>query len=255
MPTPKLADYPRPNIASRTVDLSVVIPAYNEAARIGLTLDKILAYLKQQPFDSEIVVVDDGSTDDTVQVCRKKLASASHEILLNEANRGKGHSVRKGILAASGQIILFTDADLSTPIEDYEKLLASIHMGSDIAIGSRSTTSSDVQQRQNVIREIMGKTFNRIAHLLTFKGIHDSQCGFKAFKAAAAKKLFERQKVSGFCFDAEILYLAQRMRLKTSEVGVRWVNSPQSKVRIIKDSLTMLIDLFRIRLLHMGEKF
>jgi dolichyl-phosphate beta-glucosyltransferase len=238
-----------------TVDVSIVIPAYNEESRIGLTLDEIVRYFKKRGSDFEVIVVDDGSSDSTAEAARDRLISVPHQILRNLSNRGKGYSVRRGILASQGSIVLFADSDLSTPIEDFEKLEHALQNGFDVAIGSRALPTSDVQIHQNALRELMGKTFNVIARLLSFRVIRDSQCGFKAFKAPAAKALFERQKLNGFCFDAEILFLAQKMGYPIKEIGVRWRNSPKSRVHIIFDPIKMFWDLFCIRWLHFGEKY
>jgi len=231
--------------------LSIVIPAYNENDRLGNSLDRILSYVKGRHIPFEMIVVDDGSKDETVRVAREKLSGVSHQVIENGVNRGKGFSVRRGVQAAKGKYVLFTDADLSTPIEEIEKLMPYLEKGYDLAIGSRGVQSSQVEVHQNVLRETMGRTFNVIAHAVAFRGIKDSQCGFKLFKNEAAQSLFEHQKIDGFCFDAEVIFLAQKMGYRIAEVGVRWMNSPQSKVRILGDSLRMLIDLVRIRLLHM----
>ena len=240
---------------SSAVNVSVVIPAYNEEARLGPTLDAIVDYFKQRQTSFEIIVVDDGSMDGTAHIAVQKLDHVSYQILKNQSNQGKGYSVRRGVLAARGTMVLFVDSDLSTPIEDFDKLELALQDGYDIAIGSRALSSSHVEIHQNFLRETMGKTFNVIARLLSFRGIHDSQCGFKAFKQKAAKALFERQKLNGFCFDAEILFLAQKMGYRVQEVGVRWRNSSSSKVHIILDPIKMFWDLFRIRWLHRSEKY
>lgn len=240
---------------SSTVDVSIVIPAYNEEARIGPTLEHIARYFKERDTSFEIVLVDDGSQDRTAQVAVQKLNGIPYQILKNSQNRGKGFSVRRGVLASKGNLILFVDSDLSTPIEDFEKLEVVLRRGCDVAIGSRAMTSSDVQIHQNFLRETMGKTFNVVARLLSFHGIKDSQCGFKAFKSQAARALFERQRLNGFCFDAEVLYLAQKMGYRVQEVGVRWRNSPDSKVHILLDPIRMFRDLFLIRWFHRGEKY
>ena len=238
-------------------DVSIVIPAFNEEQRIGDSLTKIIRYFRQKKVSFEIIVVDDGSGDRTVEVCKEKMSTVSHKILVNGRNRGKGFSVRQGVFAAGGKIILFTDADLSTPIEEFDKLVKGLEGGDDMVFGSRALQSSQVELHQSWFRETMGRVFNAITNQLVFRGIyvHDSQCGFKAFKRAVAQRLFERQRLDSFCFDVEVIYLAQKMNYRISEIGIRWVNSPESKVRIFTDSLRMLIDLFRIRILHLGEKY
>jgi dolichyl-phosphate beta-glucosyltransferase len=235
-------------------DLSIVIPAYNEEKRIIPTLDSILSYFKESSLQFEIIIVDDGSTDQTVLVATDKLKFTPHMVLQNGVNRGKGFSVRKGALKSRGEIILFTDSDLSTPIEDFEKLKSALDDGYDIAIGSRGMPSTSIEKHQGLLRESMGKIFHYFARCLTFTEIRDSQCGFKAFKRQPGLTIFKSQKVNGFCFDAELLFLAQKMGYRIKEVGVRWKNSPQSRVKIISDSLSMFFDLFRIRLYHGGKK-
>ncbi|MDD5085335.1 MAG: glycosyltransferase family 2 protein, partial [Candidatus Omnitrophica bacterium] len=162
--------------------LSIVIPAYNEAGRIGESLDKLVRYLRTRPYGYEIVVVDDGSTDATREIVFEKLKGLPFSLIANSRNMGKGYSVRRGMLEAKGERLLFTDADFSAPIEELDKLLGAIEAGCDIAIGSRALKDSQVIVRQTWIREHMGKTFNFIARFLTFKGIMDSQCGFKCFR-------------------------------------------------------------------------
>jgi len=233
--------------------LSVVIPAYNEEPRIGQTLEEVVAFLKMQPFTWEIIVVDDGSADRTVEIVKKKLSGHPHRILENITNRGKGYSVKRGMLEARGYFLLFTDADLSTPIEEVTCFLEDLQGEVDVVIGSRSVKSSRVEIHQPFYREWMGRFFNAIARLFAFKGIHDSQCGFKGFTREAAGRLFEAQKLNGFSFDAEILYLAQRFGYRIKEMPVIWRNSPQSRVSILRDPAKMVMDLMRIRWIHKGD--
>lgn len=230
--------------------LSIVIPSFNEEKRIAPTLEQILVYLQKQPYPSEVILVDDGSRDRTVEIAEEKLASFPHRILQQEINQGKGAAVKRGMLEARGKYLLFTDADLSIPIKEVELLIANLERGFDIAIGSRALPGSRVEVRQNLLRETMGKIFNRIARLVSFKKIHDSQCGFKCFRREAAQSLFQVQKLKGFCFDAEILYLAQKKGYQIAEVPVTWRNSPNSRVRILRDSCQMLADLVRIPWIH-----
>ena len=230
--------------------LSVVIPSYNEENRLGVSLDKILSFLRGKNFSWEIIVVDDGSSDHTEALAREKLTGTPHQILRNIDNEGKGEAVRRGMLEAKGEYLLFSDADLSTPIEEVSRLLETLENGYDVAIGSRGLRESRVEVRQNPIREGMGKIFNRIARLASFKKIRDSQCGFKCFRKEAARALFAAQKLKGFSFDAEILYLAQKRSYRVAEVPVIWRNSPHSRVHILKDSLQMFMDVFRIPWIH-----
>ncbi len=233
------------------VFLSVIVPAYNEANRLGPTLENIKSYLRTQSYSSEILVVDDGSTDSTVDVANSKLAGFPHTLLLNGINKGKGYSVKRGMLAGKGRCLLFTDADLSTPIQECARFLKLMAEGGyDCVIGSRALPGSQIEIRQNFLRELMGKMFNKIARALSFKEIGDSQCGFKCFTQKAARDLFTRQKLKGFSFDAEILFLAQKLGYRVLETPVIWRNSAQSRVRMVSDPLAMFADLVRMRWMH-----
>jgi dolichyl-phosphate beta-glucosyltransferase len=228
--------------------LSVVIPAYNEEARIGPTLERILVYLKSQPYAFEVIVVDDGSTDATRERAAEALRGFPQGRVLERAeNKGKGYSVREGILAAEGSHILFSDADLSTPIEELEKLWPWIERGADIVIGSRALPESDIQVRQNRGRQLMGKTFNLCVRLFLMKGIPDTQCGFKLFRREAGRAVFERLETEGFSFDVEALLVARRMGFRIVQVGIVWRNCAPSKVRLIGSSVRMLAELRAIR--------
>lgn len=233
---------------THTPVLSVVIPAYNEALRIVNTLERVIAYLERQSYRSEIIVVDDGSFDQTVPVVLNILNHVEGGTLLqNGQNRGKGYSVRQGVLASRGQYVLFSDADLSTPIEEVEKLLPRVRADADIAIGSRGLRSSDVQVHQPFYRELMGKTFNGILRLLGLSQFHDTQCGFKCFRGDAARELFARQTLDHYSFDVEVLLLADMRGYRIEEVPVRWFNEPNSRVSAIKDSARMFADVLKIR--------
>jgi dolichyl-phosphate beta-glucosyltransferase len=233
------------------VFLSVVVPAYNEEARLGATLKCVREYLESRPYASEIIVVDDGSTDRTSAVAAEALGGRTGDRILRRAdNRGKGASVKEGVLAAAGELILFTDADLSTPIDEIEKLLPEIEKGADIVIGSRAMDGSDIQVRQNRFREWMGKTFNVFVRTCAVDGIRDTQCGFKLFKRKAARAVFPELGTCGFCFDVEALFLGRRMGLQIAQVPVIWRNSPRSKVRIVRSSARMIWDLLGIRRRH-----
>ena len=232
------------------IKLSIIIPAYNEEKRLGLTLEKITAFLKKQPFASEVIVADDGSRDRSAALAREKLEGFQHQVLETPANEGKGSAVRRGMLAACGKYRLFTDADLSTPIEEAPRFLKFLEEGYDAVIGSRGLSNSNVEVPQNALREAMGRIFNVFARLLAFRGIRDSQCGFKAFTAKAAEDLFRRQKLNGFSFDVEIVFLAQRRGYKLLETPVTWRNSEQSRVKLLSDPFAMFLDLLKIRWLH-----
>jgi len=234
----------------------VVIPAFNEAERIGATLKKIHEYLLTKNYRSEIIVVDDGSTDNTRRVVRKTAQEIPLiRLLENGVNRGKGYSVRAGVLHSHGKVILFSDADLSTPIQEVEKLADWVNKGYDVAIGSRALPGSDILVRQERPRELMGKTFNRLVQLLTVSGIRDTQCGFKLFKKKAARDLFEKQTIWGFGFDVEILFIASKNGYRIKEVPIKWINSPDSRVHMVKDSFSMFCDLVRIRTRYLTGKY
>jgi dolichyl-phosphate beta-glucosyltransferase len=227
----------------KRASISVVIPAYNEELRISKTIEKISLYLGGR-FDYEIIVVDDGSKDKTALVVE---GLRSVRLIRNRQNIGKGYSVRRGILEAKHRLILMSDADLSTPIEEIEKLLPFIEEGFDIAIGSRGLKESDIEVRQPWYREGMGKIFNLFVRSLVIGGIKDTQCGFKLMKGDAAKKIFERCRINGFGFDVEALFIARKMNLMIKEVPIRWINSPNSRVRLVGDPIRMFFDLLRIR--------
>ncbi|MFH0983957.1 MAG: dolichyl-phosphate beta-glucosyltransferase [Candidatus Omnitrophota bacterium] len=230
--------------------LSVVIPAYNEELRLPQTLASVVAFLQSQPYASEIVVSDDGSQDRTIPLAEELLKDFPHQILKVPRNRGKGHAVRQGMLAATGDYVLFMDADLSTPIEEVNGFLERLEKDQDVVIGSRALPDSRVEIHQNFFRESMGKVFNFIAQRWAFKGVQDSQCGFKCFRRESARKLFGLQKLDGFSFDVEIVYLAQKHGFRLLELPVTWRNSTQSRVQVFRDPLVMFWDVLRIRSLH-----
>ena len=243
---------PRPDPGS--IHLSVVIPAFNEEARIGASLNSIRAYLGKQPYASEVIVVDDGSRDRTAECAAESLRGMErHAILSLPRNQGKGAAVKEGIMKAAGDFILFSDADLSTPIEELEKFWPWMDQGFDVVIGSRALVGADIQVRQSFFRELMGKTFNVFVRRLLMKGIPDTQCGFKLFRGDVAKKVFSRLAINGFSFDVETLYLCRRDH-RIRQVPVIWRNSPKSHVRIVRSSLDMLLDLFKIRRLHCKDE-
>ncbi len=232
-------------------ELSIVIPAYNEEQRLGRALARIREYFASRPAGVagiEIIVVDDGSTDQTARIARDWTREMPFlRLVSNGENRGKGYSVRHGMLEASGRIALFTDADLSSPIEESEKLLRAIRAGNDVAIGSRALDRSLIFARQARFREVAGIIFNGFVRLFTGLAIHDTQCGFKAFVREPCRVIFEQQRIEGFGFDPEILFLARRHGLRTAEVPVRWAHDPGTKVHVLRDSLLMFGDLVYIR--------
>ena len=227
--------------------LSVIVPAYNEAERLGPTLEKILAWANLQQFATEVLVVDDGSTDDTLNVAQ--VPDPRIRVLSNGTNRGKGYSVRHGVLESRGDYILFSDADLSTPIGEYSRLASALAF-SNIAIGSRAVDRSKVTQRQPLYREAMGRTFNRIVQVLAVGGISDTQCGFKLFEGSVARELFADVTVEGFAFDVEVLFLARKRGFKIVEVPVLWANDERTHVHAVYHSLAMLRDVALLRWRH-----
>jgi glycosyltransferase involved in cell wall biosynthesis len=225
--------------------LSIVIPAYNEADRIANSLEAIQKYVRRKNFAIEIIVVDDGSTDNTVEVAS---ARAEIRVLRNGRNRGKGFSVRHGVLEARGEMILFTDADLSAPIEEADKLLAAMESSfADVVVGSRALQRELIGTHQSPLRELGGRLFNLLVRTFTGLNIHDTQCGFKLFRRETTRRAFELQRVERFGFDPEILFLIQRQGGKVMEVPVHWNHSPATKVRYIRDSLHMTLDLVFLR--------
>jgi glycosyltransferase involved in cell wall biosynthesis len=234
---------------SPTLDLSVVIPAYNEESRLPKTLDCIFAYLQARPYRAEVLVVDDGSSDRTseiVRACGEKYPRL--RLVSNGENRGKGFSVRHGMLEARGAIALFSDADLSTPIEEADKLLAALReQGYDAAIGSRAADRSLIEVHQSVIREQAGIFFNRLVRWTMGMEFSDTQCGFKAFRMERARMIFEQQCVERFGFDPEILFLAKRNGLRVAEIPVRWSHDSATKVNVAADGIRMFLELLLIR--------
>jgi glycosyltransferase involved in cell wall biosynthesis len=229
--------------------ISIVIPAYNEEKRLPSTLDRIVGYLGQAHFAfAEILVVDDGSTDATAaQVADFARRHPCVRLLRNPGNRGKGYSVRHGMLEAAGDWALFTDADLSSPIEELEKLVAAVeNRGAQIAIGSRAIDRSLVGVHQPMFREYAGRFFNLVMRLITGLEFHDTQCGFKLFQREAAREIFSRQQLERFGFDAEVLFVAKLLRLRAVEVPVRWNDVAGSKVGTLA-GLNGFVDLLRIR--------
>jgi len=234
---------------SHPLDLSIVIPAFNEERRLPKTLDSIGKFLQSRPIRAEIIVVDDGSTDATSQLVagyQKKCAGL--RLVSNGKNRGKGFSVRHGMLEARGEYALFTDADLSTPIEEADKLLVALkEQGYDVAIGSRAVDRSLIQIHQSAVREQAGILFNYMVRWIMGIEFSDTQCGFKAFRMDRARIIFEQQRIERFGFDPEILFLAKRHGLRVAEVPVRWSHDAATKVNVAADGMRMLLDLLVIR--------
>lgn len=234
---------------SPPLDLSIVIPAFNEERRLPKTLEQIAAYLHTLRLRTEIIVVDDGSTDGTAKLVedyREKVPGL--RLVSNGRNHGKGFSVRHGVLEARGEIVLFSDADLSTPIEEADKLLGALReKGCDAAIGSRALDRSLIQVRQSAFRELAGKLFNVVVRWIAGIEFSDTQCGFKAFRRDRARIIFEQQRIEGFGFDPEILFLAKRHGLRVAEIPVRWAHDAGTKVNVLADGVRMFLELLVIR--------
>jgi dolichyl-phosphate beta-glucosyltransferase len=227
---------------------SVIIPAYNESARLGATLDRVLRHVSEQGWDAEVIVVNDGSRDDTAEmVLARARTHPALRLVENPGNRGKGYSVRNGMLKAQGEIRLFTDADLSSPIEEANKLFSAIEAGADVAIGSRWLQPDTQAQRQSVLRQFYGRTFNLILRLLLGLRFKDTQCGFKAFSRSSAQKLFSMQTIEGWGFDAELLFLADRSALNVKEVPVVWSDAEGTRIHPLRDGLHMMAEVLTIR--------
>ena len=236
------------------MSVSVIIPAYNEAERLPLTLVATVDYFASRGETFEVLVVDDGSTDGTAAVTAEFAArhpEHSVQCLSYGGNRGKGYAVRYGMLRAGGERRLFCDADLSTPAEEYEFVLAAMTaQDSPIGIGSRPLRASHLLVHQPWYREQLGRGFNAAVQLLAVPGIKDTQCGFKIFTAEAAKAVFSQCRVDGFAFDSEALFVARRLGYTIAEVPIRWSHKDGSKVSMVRDGLRMLADLSRIRWMH-----
>jgi len=227
---------------------SIVVPAYNESARLRGTLQQILDHVQQQNWSAEIVVVDDGSRDDTVQITGQ-FAARHPEVRLiqNPGNRGKGYAVRNGMLQARGQILLFTDADLSSPITEASKLFAALEGGADVAIGSRWLDPSLQFRRQSLQRRLLSRLYHIYLRLLLRFPYRDTQCGFKAFTRPAARIIFPRQRIQRWGFDPEILYLAHRQGMKVAEIPVAWGHEEGSKINPLRDGMRMGTDALKVR--------
>lgn len=233
-------------IFKKAMFLSLVIPTYNEEDRIGKSLQTIVEYLSEREYSWEIIVSDDGSSDNTKSVVEKFPAV----FLDNGMNRGKGAAVRSGMLRAQGSVRVFTDADLSTPIYELEKMLPLLANGADVVIGSRRVDPSLVKIHQPWYREKIGQLGNALVRAVLFDGIEDTQCGFKGCTAQTAESLFSVMKIDGFAFDMELLYLAKKSNLRVEQIPVEWHNDDRSKVDPIRDSIKTLKEMFMIKRLH-----
>jgi glycosyltransferase involved in cell wall biosynthesis len=235
---------------------SIIIPAYNESQRISASLDKILAYIAEQQWGAEVIVVNDGSRDNTAEIVREYAKRHPMVRLIeNPGNRGKGYTVRNGMLQAHGDILLFTDADLSSPIEESKKLFAALDRGADVTFGSRWLQAELQTERQPLYRQVFGRIFNLLLRIILGLKYKDTQCGFKAFTRKAAHQIFPRQTIDRWGFDPEILFLAEKFGFKVAEVPVEWAHDDRSKINPVTDGFRMFTEMLRVRWASMTGKY
>jgi len=228
--------------------LSIVIPAYNESARIEDALQRVMSCVAEQGWDAEVLVVDDGSRDNTAAIVQRWMSNNPRlHLVQNPGNKGKGYSVRNGLLQAAGEIVMFTDADLSAPMEEAELLIAAINEGADVAIGSRWMDRTRQTIHQPLYRQFFGRCFNWITRTVMGLPFKDTQCGFKAFKRSAAQVIFRLQTIERWGFDPEILFIARKLRYVIREVPVTWGHDERTRMSYLKDGMKMLQDMSRIR--------
>jgi dolichyl-phosphate beta-glucosyltransferase len=235
---------------------SIVIPAYNEGARLGATLEKVLGYLREQGWNAEVIVVNDGSRDNTADLVRR-FAERNPMLRLveNPGNRGKGYAVRNGMLNARGEVVVFSDADLSSPIEEMPKLLAALASGADIAIGSRWLQAELQTQRQSLHRQLFGRVFNLLLRIILGLQFKDTQCGFKAFTRRAAQTILPLERIERWGFDPEILFLACKFGFRVEEVAVLWGHSGDTRIHPVVDGARMFWEILRIRWYDLTGKY
>lgn len=240
----------------QNLSYSIIIPAYNESQRIAASLDKIIAYTSEQKWLTEILVVNDGSRDNTADIVREYAKTHPQVRLIeNPGNRGKGYTVRHGMSQATGEILLFTDADLSSPIQESKKLFAAIQAGADVAIGSRWLQAELQTERQPLHRQLFGRIFNLLLRIILGLKYKDTQCGFKAFTRKAALALFPRQRIERWGFDPELLFLSQKYGLHIAEVPVEWAHDDRSKINPVVDGFKMFTEMLRIRWADITGKY
>jgi dolichyl-phosphate beta-glucosyltransferase len=235
---------------------SIIIPAYNESQRIVPTLARILTYIAEQGWEAELIVVNDGSRDDTAKIVQRYVErNPAIRLVENPGNRGKGYSVRNGMLNARGELLLFSDADLSSPIEEAPKLFRAIEDGADVAIGSRWLRSELQTARQPLHRQLFGRVFNLALRIILGLKFKDTQCGFKAFTRSAAQSIFPLQRIERWGFDPELIFLARKQRLRIVEVPVKWAHDEGGRINPLRDGLRMFVEVLKIRWNSMAGKY
>ena len=235
---------------------SIIIPAYNESERIALTLERVLAHVRDCNWNAEVLVVNDGSRDNTADIVRRYAEQHGNLALLeNPGNRGKGYSVRNGMLHAAGEVVLFSDADLSSPIEEADKLFAALAAGADVAIGSRWLRTELQTQRQPLHRQLFGRVFNLLLRMILGLHYRDTQCGFKAFTRRATHLIFPLQHIERWGFDPEILFLARKFGLKVQEVPVKWAHREGTRINPVRDGLRMFLEMLKVRWFAISGKY
>lgn len=231
--------------------LSIVIPAYNEAHRLPPTIETLGQFCREAPWTVEVLIVVEQSTDETLQIARAETSqhADAFKVIDNGSQRGKGHAVRSGMLRAEGELVFYMDADLSVPLKDVHPFVKRFEEDPsiDVLVGNRQHAQSRITLAQGWLRRSMGQTFNRIISALALADVRDTQCGFKAFRRKACREIFSRQQLDGFAFDVEVLMLAQQLGFRVADMPVEWVNSPESKVHIVRDSVRMLRDVIKVR--------
>ena len=240
----------------KNITYSIVIPAYNEGERLGATLEKVLRYVHQQEWNAEMIVVNDGSRDNTAKIVQE-FADKDPAVRLveNHSNRGKGYSVANGMMNARGDVVVFSDADLSSPIEELPKLLEPLAAGADIAIGSRWLDAGLQTRRQSLHRQLFGRTFNVLLRIILGLKFKDTQCGFKAFTRRAIRKIVPLQHIEGWGFDPELLFLARKFECRVEEVPVLWAHQVGSRLHPLADGMRMFRDIVRIRWYAMTGRY
>ncbi len=228
------------------VFLSIVIPAFDEEARIGATLERVRSYLAAQDYESEVIVVDDGSSDATASIVEQAKGDRPAVRLVSTAHRGKGHAVKTGMLEAVGEFRFLCDADLAMPIDQVSRFIPPALEGVDVAVGSREAPGAR-RFEEPAYRHVMGRVYNAFVRVMAVPGISDTQAGFKCFRSDVARRLFEQQRLDGFGFDVEILFLARWGGLRVAEVPIDWYHQTESKVRPVRDTIAMLQETFQVR--------